>query len=224
MEIRKRRQRLKRFQMSKFDRDKVCPDVVQFPPVDGDGITYDYCPKPGAPIPAEEFRDRFYRNYEKYGTTSRLNTAVRSRMRRALGLITSLADTEIRLSFKTGFSLALLETLPIAAQPAASSTGMGADDFSAVQRIPKRNMRVVLEDAKRDEFYGLYAREGVCFVHFALWFALCNVPTAIFGFVWMFRLGHPGDIPGGFHMLAISTSLTATFFGSTFLHQLLPND
>ena len=90
-------------------------------------------------------------------------------------------------------------------------------------RVPKRGASITMDKPEREIFFGLYAREGISFIHFFAWMCVCDIPRFIFNFIWIYCLGHLGDIQDGFRFLNLSATFTAAFLASLFMNSLYPD-
>lgn len=89
-------------------------------------------------------------------------------------------------------------------------------DTEALNAIPKRNVETDMKDVKRIQFYGLYAKEKRSFARVLTNGVLCNVPSVIFFFLWLFQWKHGSDLQNAMVPLTPSLTLTLGFVGIVF--------
>jgi hypothetical protein len=83
----------------------------------------------------------------------------------------------------------------------------------ALQAVPKRILKLDLQDGERKYFYGLYAKEIRSNWRVALHVVLCNTPGVIFFFLWLYQWGHGSDLQGAAVPAQLSLSLTLGYLG-----------
>jgi hypothetical protein len=86
----------------------------------------------------------------------------------------------------------------------------------ALDAVPKRLVRINMDDGVDEWFYGLYAKEERSFLRVAIYAFLCNLPGVIFFFLWLFRWQHASDLQNASVPLILSLSLTFGFAAVVF--------
>jgi hypothetical protein len=83
----------------------------------------------------------------------------------------------------------------------------------ALEAVPKRVLKLDMQNGKREHFYGLYAKEARSALRVALHLTLCNIPGVIFFFLWLYQWGHGSDMQGAAVPVQLSLSLTLGYLG-----------
>jgi hypothetical protein len=86
----------------------------------------------------------------------------------------------------------------------------------ALDAVPKRLVRINMDDGVDQHFYGLYAKEQRSFLRVAIYACLCNLPGVIFFFLWLFQWQHVSDLQNASVPLTLSLSLTLGFAAVVF--------
>jgi hypothetical protein len=86
----------------------------------------------------------------------------------------------------------------------------------ALDAVPKRLVRINMDDGVDEHFYGLYAKEERSFLRVAIYALLCNLPGVIFFFLWLFQWQHASDLQNASVPLTLSLSLTLGFAAVVF--------
>jgi hypothetical protein len=86
----------------------------------------------------------------------------------------------------------------------------------ALDAVPKRLVRINMDDGVDEQFYGLYAKEERSFLRVAIYAFLCNLPGVIFFFLWLFQWHHASDLQNASSLLTLSLSLTIGFAAVVF--------
>jgi hypothetical protein len=81
------------------------------------------------------------------------------------------------------------------------------NDFTAYKVLPKRTEPIELGTAKKEVFFGLYARERKSFLWIMAWFFLCFSTPFAFFFLWLYVFGKPSELPSAFVPLGGSFTL-----------------
>lgn len=92
-------------------------------------------------------------------------------------------------------------------------TRLSMVDSEAFEAVPKRLVKLDMENGKREHFYGLYAREARSALRVAIYIALCNAPGVLFFFLWLYQWKHGSDLQGAAVPVQLSMSLTAGYLG-----------
>lgn len=86
----------------------------------------------------------------------------------------------------------------------------------ALDAVPKRIVRIDMDDGIDEHFYGLYAREERNFLRVVIYFCLFNLPGVVFFFLWLFHWYHGSDLQTASVPLTLSLSLTLGFAAVVF--------
>ena len=86
----------------------------------------------------------------------------------------------------------------------------------ALDAVPKRLIRINMDDGVDEHFFGLYAKEERSFRHVAVYAFLCNMPGLVFFFLWLFQWQHGSDLQNASVPLTLSLSLTLGFTAAVF--------
>lgn len=89
-------------------------------------------------------------------------------------------------------------------------------DRDAVDRIPQINKPVSISDRKRQQFYGIVAREKKSGLMMMLYILLCSIPGTIFFFLWVFQWGHD-SLQDASILLVLSWTLLGLLYAAQFL-------
>lgn len=92
----------------------------------------------------------------------------------------------------------------------------GLYDKEAIRALPKRKTALEMEDGKRELFWGLLVKEQRSAAMVLAYLVLCNTPSVIFFFLWLFEWGHVSDLQNASVPPMISLSLTLGFVGWIF--------
>ncbi|KAF7186304.1 hypothetical protein HII31_12379 [Pseudocercospora fuligena] len=84
-------------------------------------------------------------------------------------------------------------------------------DRDAVDRLPKRKAAIDLADGKREEFWGLIARERRIFARVLLMCGLWNIPSGIFFWLWIFKWDHPADLQNAIVPMTVTLAITGLY-------------
>lgn len=84
----------------------------------------------------------------------------------------------------------------------------------ALDAVPKRLVRINMDDGVDEYFFGLYAKEERSFLHVGIYACLCNLPGVVFFFIWLWR--HDSDLQNASVPLTLSLSLTLSFIATVF--------
>jgi hypothetical protein len=88
------------------------------------------------------------------------------------------------------------------------------NDDSVLKALPKRIEELEMQDGKREDFWGIYAKERRCFGWVAAYAIMANAPGVIFFFLWLFQWGHESDLQGASVPVMISLSLSLTLISA----------
>ena len=91
--------------------------------------------------------------------------------------------------------------------------GLSTADKEALEAVPKRVVKLDMENGKREHFYGLYAKEARSALRVAIYVAICNLPGFVFFFLWLYQWKHGSDLQGAAVPAELSLSLTVGFIG-----------
>jgi hypothetical protein len=91
--------------------------------------------------------------------------------------------------------------------------GLSTVEKEALEAVPKRVLKLDMQNGKREHFYGLYAKEARSAWRVALHLTLCNIPGVIFFFLWLYQWGHGSDMQGAAVPVQLSLSLTLGYLG-----------
>jgi hypothetical protein len=94
-----------------------------------------------------------------------------------------------------------------------TNTGPSTASRTALDAVLKRTSELKQEDGRRELFYGLYAKEARSAFRVLMYMSLCNVPSVIFFFLWLYQWGHGSDLQGAAVLVNLSLSLTMGFLG-----------
>jgi hypothetical protein len=81
------------------------------------------------------------------------------------------------------------------------------NSFTAYRVLPKRTEPIELETAKKEVFFGLYAREQRSFFWIMAWLFICLATPFAFFFLWLYIFGKPSELPSAFVPLGGSLTL-----------------
>jgi hypothetical protein len=81
----------------------------------------------------------------------------------------------------------------------------------SIDSVPKRKVRLNMDDPTPLLFYGLCAKERRSFAHVAVYICLCNTPALIFFFLWLFHWGHGSDLQNAAVPFSLSAMLSLSF-------------
>ncbi|KAF1817812.1 uncharacterized protein K489DRAFT_328756 [Dissoconium aciculare CBS 342.82] len=79
-----------------------------------------------------------------------------------------------------------------------------------LKSLPKRR-QVIVQDSKREIFWGIYAREKRCFGWVLTYGVVCNFPGLLFFFLWIFEWQHASDLQNASVPVQLSLSLTICY-------------
>jgi hypothetical protein len=94
-----------------------------------------------------------------------------------------------------------------------TSTGPSIASRTALDAVPERTSALNKEDGKRELFYGLYAKEARSAFRVVMYISLCNLPSVVFFFLWLYQWRHGSDLQGAAVPVNLSLSLTLGFLG-----------
>ncbi|KAL4957536.1 hypothetical protein BDW69DRAFT_180461 [Aspergillus filifer] len=89
----------------------------------------------------------------------------------------------------------------------------GGNSSDALNLLPKKKVRLEEYGDKRQMFWGIYAREVICFRWVVAYNIVCLVPMVIFLFLWMFPFGYKGDLQNAAVPLTAMLGLLTLFWG-----------
>lgn len=87
-------------------------------------------------------------------------------------------------------------------------------DDAAIKLLPKRIQELEMADGQRERFWGINAKERICFAWVAAYALLANVPGLIFIFLWLFQWHHSTDLQGASTLAQVSIALSVAFVGA----------
>ena len=90
---------------------------------------------------------------------------------------------------------------------------LSTSDKQALAAVPKRIVKLDMENSIHEDFYGLYAKEARSALRVAIYAVLCNSPGFIFFFLWLRQRGQGSDLQGAAVPVQLSLSLTVAFLG-----------
>jgi hypothetical protein len=94
-----------------------------------------------------------------------------------------------------------------------------ANAKSALERLPKRKFKVDENDDELDIFIGIYSREKISARHFIGWFLFFCSPTVLFALIYLFSLGHYGDLQNAFVLMGVTIPLLTILFSPFLIPQ-----
>ena len=80
-----------------------------------------------------------------------------------------------------------------------------------VRMLPKKASGLDESDSRREPFWGIYARQRVCFRWVITYVVICILPAIVFFFEWLFGLHRPFDLQTASVPLQMMTALLAVF-------------
>lgn len=89
-------------------------------------------------------------------------------------------------------------------------------DRDAVDRIPQKKELVSISGQKRQQFYGIVAREKKSGAKMMLYILVSSVPGTIFFFLWIFQWGHD-SLQDATVLLMLSYTLLGLLYAAQFL-------
>ena len=91
--------------------------------------------------------------------------------------------------------------------------GLSLVEKEALDAAPKKIVKLDMQNGKREQFYGLYAKEARSASRVAIHMSLCCLPGVIFFFLWLYQWGHSADLQGAAVPVQLSLTLTAGYLG-----------
>jgi hypothetical protein len=87
-----------------------------------------------------------------------------------------------------------------------------AHNREIIDLLPKKLTRLDIGSDKKEQFWGLYARQEIQFCRVLVYNVMCISPMGWFFFMWLFVWGHDGDLQGASAPLMVMMALLSMFW------------
>jgi hypothetical protein len=87
-----------------------------------------------------------------------------------------------------------------------------AHNREIIDLLPKKLTRLNVASDRKEQFWGIYARQEIHFFRVLVYNTLCISPLVWFFFMWLFPWGHNGDLQGASAPLMVMMALLSMFW------------